>query len=234
MLSNVRRHPLFARSTPARREFQVGSLVLCLSTVGCAGAVREATEAAAPPAVESTVDELHEPYNRDKIAGILQDNEIRLASAELIGGAVGGAFDALTEEERVERLAIATGAYASKLTLTFAERWEHDVRPQISRSMNRTFDESLARLMGEETEERAAAIARTVAREAALGFQDAVQEAQRKRDGNVRPEGDILATAGDAAEATESALDVTPWLIGTIAAAVAGASGFFLAKRRES
>src|SRR5690606_4759695 len=132
--------------------------------------------------VESTVDELHEGYNREKIAAILQDEEIRAASAALVGTVVGGAFDTLTEEERAERLASATEAFVSRLASTFADRWEHEVGPRLSRTFQSMLDESLARLMSEETEVRAGAIARSISREATLGFQDAVREAQQERD----------------------------------------------------
>src|SRR5690606_9306285 len=122
-------------------------LVLCLSIFGCAGSVREATEAAAPAAVQSSVDELHEKYNRDKIAIILEDEEIRAATTERMSTIVGGAFDSLTEEKRAKRLALATETYASTLAVAFAERWEHEVSPRLSKSMQAMIDESLLRLM---------------------------------------------------------------------------------------
>lgn len=221
------------QTAKSARVHPVGLLIVCLSALGCAGTAREVTEAAAPAAVESTVDELHQPYSRDKIGDILQDEEIREASAHLVGAAVGGAWDALTEEERAERLAVATEAYASKLAFTFAENWEHEVGPRLSRSFQSVLDDSLVRLMSEETEARAGAIARSVAREAALGFQDAVREAQLKRDGKTSGGADVLATVGDAAEATESALDLTPWIIGAVAAGLGAGLGFYLARRNS-
>src|SRR5690606_36010288 len=103
---------------------------------------------------------------------------------------------------------------------------------RLSRTFQSMLDESLARLMSEETEVRAGAIARSISREATLGFQDAVREAQQERDGKVSAEADVLATVGDAAEATGSVLELWPWLIGAVAAGVGCALGFFLARRR--
>jgi hypothetical protein len=202
-----------------------------VSLVGCAETVRSATEAAAPAAVESTVDELQEPYNRDKIAAILQDEEIRAATSELMGNIAGGAFDALTEKERAERLAIATEAYTSQLTVSFAERWEQEMGPRLSGTFERVLEESLARVLSEDTEARAGSMARSIAREAALGFQDAVRDSQLRRDGATREEADILATVGDVADATETVLDWTPWIIGILAAVLGAALGFLAAQR---
>lgn len=209
----------------------LGCVVFCSTIFGCAGPIKEATEAAAPAAVESAVGELHEPYNRDKIAEILKDEEIRDASSQLVAAGVGGALDSLTEE-RAERLAVATEAFVAKLTMTFADRWESELGPRLSRSLQGALDESLGTLMSAETEARAGAIARSVAREAALGFQDAVREAQLARDGETSDDADVLAAVGDAADATGTALGLAPWLIAAVAAALGGASGFFFARKR--
>lgn len=203
---------------------------------GCAATVRESAQAAAPAAVDAAVDEADEPDNRNRIARILADPDVQKSVEGLAQSAGAGVLDSLSEAEREAQLARLTDQLVAQVGRALATSLEKDIGPAVSTMVADAVDRSLQAALDSERLERVGAsitegalrgfadfasqnqgmtqtvglVARSVGREAALGFQDAVHATEAAREQHGRDSGDVLAAAGRAADLT---LGVTPFLL---------------------
>lgn len=213
------------------------SLCFCLFALsgGCAATARESAQAAAPAAVEAAVDEAREPENRKRIAQVLDDPEVQEAVRNLSEAAGGGVLDSLESAEREARLAALTERLVAGVGRALAASMKNDLGPAVAALSAEAVNQSLDSALSPQRMEQVGAsvttgvlrgfsefaaqnqgmtqtvglVARSVGREAALGFQDAVHATDQRREGN-RESGDVLAAAGRAADLT---LGVTPFLL---------------------
>lgn len=211
----------------AQRPVIVGLLCGIVATVGgCASTIKQATKEAAPTAVKESVKVAHDPATRERLAEVLADPELRGSMATLSQAVTDGVLNAFLEKERTERAAAASDAFLVHMNRSFAQSLEHDLSPAvatlIATSARRTLDElkseqpALKQAMGE--------VAREAGRQAALGFQDAVVQADtRQRRGEAGP-GEFLASVGRASDAVLRTTSILIWaLCATVLLAVAGA-----------
>jgi hypothetical protein len=197
--------------------------------------VRESAQAAAPAAVEAAVDEAREPQNRDRIAQVLADPQVQEAVSGLAAAAGDGVFDSLDDAEREKQLTALTDKLVASMGRALASSLKTDIGPAVSVMVADAVNRSLESALSSQRMEQVGAsvtngvlrgfsefavqnpgmtqtvglVARSVGREAALGFQDAVHVTDERREDN-RESGDVLAAAGRAADLT---LGITPFLL---------------------
>jgi hypothetical protein len=253
------------------RFLAVRVAVLAMGLVGasgCAETIKQSAREAAPAAVEASVKEAHEPNNRERMAEILKDPEIREATASLAQAVMDGVLNSVSEPQRLDRIDRATEAFVSRIGTSFTLSLKKDMGPAISTLVADAVDRSVDRALNERTEQRMEAIAlavargalsgmvvdpaagsgtnaaatpalrriaHDVAREAALGIEDAVQVSTRDQKSGRDTEGAVLAAAGKAADVAQGALPLVFWLVlgGAILVALGALLWVVLLLRRQ-
>lgn len=158
----------------ARRSLLASMALSVTLSVGCAGTVKQAAREAAPAAVREGVDEVQKPETRGDIAQILADPRIRDATSALTEAIVEGALNGLTDAERAERLQRIADAFVLRIGASMGRSFERDIGPRLSATLADTFERSLERALGTETEQRLQAIALSVTRAAMQGVGEAL------------------------------------------------------------
>lgn len=130
------------------------ALLGAASTFGCGALVKQATKVAAPAAVDGAVDEASDPQTRDQIARVVNDPDIRLASAKFSEALVRGAVRGVQEQVPLEQVERLTQAIVTSMGAALAQSLERDVAPQISRTVAGAVDAALERSLSVETEAR--------------------------------------------------------------------------------
>jgi hypothetical protein len=191
---------------------------------GCGSTVRQATKEATPAAVQASVQEVHKPGTREKVAEVLADPEIRASTATLSQAVADGVLNAFTEKERVDRALAAGDAFLLHMNRSFARSLEQDLSPAVATLAATSVRRTLEELKGDQPALKQAIgeAAREAGRQAALGFQDAVVQADtRQRRGEARP-GEVLASVGRASDAVLHTTSILLWaLCATVLLAVA-------------
>lgn len=218
----------------ARHRKRLGFFcVFLLSTASaCASAVKNAAKEAAPTAVHASVKEVHEPTTRDRVADVLADPNIQSSMTELSQSVADGVLDSLTEKQRVDQAMAAGDAFLEHMNRSLAKSFEHDLSPAIAAliaaSVERTLEQ--AKTQGPLLKDAIGVAAREAGRQAALGFQDAVVESDRRRQrGEARP-GEVLASVGRASDAVMR----STWIVVAavaVALVLAAAGGVHVARR---
>lgn len=197
---------------------------------GCATTMRDVAREATPGVVEGGIDGAVDPQNQRKLAYGIDDELVAEATDRAMSGVVDGAMRSLEDPARREEVRKQVGELLKdvKLPLTI---------DGLSRSsMGDVVDESLARLTSEENRELLGKTfsisARELAKQATLGFQDAIDETRAKKDaGHLSDkEGNVLDAAARAAEDGPGYMMVASAGLGGFAAALIGA--ILLAARR--
>lgn len=141
-------------------------LVLAL---GCAETVRKTAKEATPEAVEGAIETTHDPENRRDIAQVMSDPKIKQASAELTRAVVGGALDAFTSKERLERLDEFSEALMQRVSRGLIKSMADELRPQLTMMVAESTDRALERALSQQTEQRASEFATAISRAAVRG-----------------------------------------------------------------
>lgn len=190
-------HSVFTRRDHAPFS-RIGSVCLLvavnlsfLSSVGCGSMTRQVARNATPVAVESGMQAAMSDESQQTFVEAIDPERVEQGTEKLAAGATDGLVNALGQEERQERLINAMAPVVSSIVDTAMER-------ALS-------DEQLARV-------------RELAKQATLGFQDAIDEVKTQKERGQIPEdkGNVLEAANDVAETG----DITLYLVGALAAAL--------------
>lgn len=145
-----------------------------LASAGCAETAKQAARSAAPAAAEGTLDAARKPDNRQDIATIIGDPQIREASKALAGSVADGVFDALTDEERTAALERLSARLVEHLGPALAKTTMRDLRPAMSAVIAESVDQTMARLLSDENRERAGSVVAEIAQSAVRGMSEQI------------------------------------------------------------
>lgn len=221
--------------------------------LGCGPALRDVASDATPGVVEGTVDGVVDPENQKKLAYGIDDALVAEATDRMVSGIVDGAMQSLEDPKRREELRALVGELVGDgrvpLTLTIDSINRSTVGDTVDEAITRMSSEpnqeqvrEVTRLLVKEvigtavrsarqevdTEgvgETLSAATREMAKQATLGFQDAIDETRAKKDAGHLPErkGNVLDAAARAAEQGSSYLTLAVAALGGFAAALLGA-----------
>lgn len=160
-----------------------------VSCTGCSSLTKQVARDATPVAVQSGMKTVMSDENQQATVEAIDPERVEQATEKLAAGATDGLVNALGEEERQERMAEALEPMVSSIVDT-----------AMAQALS---DDQLLRV-------------RELAKQATLGFQDAIDEVKTKKEQGTIPEdqGNVLETADDLAETG----DVTFYLIAAFAA----------------
>jgi hypothetical protein len=159
------------------------------SCLGCGSLTKQVARNATPVAVESGMKTALSDESQDAVVEAIDSERVEHATEKFAAGTIDGFVNALAEEERQERLA-------------------GSMEPMVSSLVNTAMAEALS-------DEQLLRI-RELAKQATLGFQDAIDEVKTKKERGTIPEdqANVLEAADDLAETG----DVTLYSLATLAA----------------
>jgi hypothetical protein len=149
---------------------------------------RSVARNATPAAVESGIEEATSAANQETIVQSIDPERVEEATEKVAAGATDGLVDAMSAPPRQERLTQA-------------------MEPVVAAMVNTAVESALS-------EEQLARI-RELAKQATLGFQDAIDEVKTKKEQGILPEdqGNVLEAVDDVAESG----NITLYLVGALA-----------------
>jgi len=165
------------------------ALVILVSS-GCGALTRQVARNATPAAVESGMKTAMSDENQQAAVQAIDEERVAEATEKLASGTTDGLVKALNDEERQERFAQA-------------------MAPMVTTLVDSAMETALS--------EQQLARIRELAKQATLGFQDAIDEVKTLKEQGAIPQdkANVLEAANDVAET-----DVTLYLIGGLAAAL--------------
>jgi hypothetical protein len=183
-------------------------LLAASSCCGCGAITRQVARDATPLAIDSGIEAGLSEKNQEAVVQALDPERIERATEKVAGGATDGWTRALAEDQRQERIVAAVKPIVASL-----------VSESIEVALT---DEHLTRVRG-------------LAKQATLGFQDAIDEVAEKRDRGVIPadQGNVLEAVDELAEGGRGML----YVLGAIALGLAALLGlgtvWALARKRR-
>lgn len=196
-----------ALATQSRGLILVG-LVALMGCLSCGAVTRKVAREATPAAVDSGVKAATSEKNQRVLVDSIDPEMVEEATEKTVSGSMDGMVAALSEEERQEQLAAAMRPLVASL-----------VDSSVDSALN---DENLARI-------------RELAKQATLGFQDAIDEVQEQKEEGTIPqdEGNVLTAADEVAESGEVVLYVLGALALVLALLLIAGTWWALRKKRR-
>ncbi len=184
-----------SRSTISPLFQALGALGLVLTTLACASLTKRVARDATPEAVESGIQAALSERNQDRVVAAIEPARVEEVTEKVVSGATDGWARSMNDEERSAQVAAALVPVVHSL-----------VDSSVERALS---DEHLGRI-------------RELAKQATLGFQDAIDEVTSQRE-----RGEIPADQGNVLQAVDTlAKDGATTL--TVAGAVALGLGLLL------
>lgn len=218
---------------------------LAIGVSGCGGLAREVVREATPGLVEGSVRGLNTPGLQRDLAEGVDPQAVELLAERVSGSVVDGTLRALADPARREALRDATGGLRLPLGIEHLDdvsvvraadgavaaairhiddeqvrAWARSAVDEAVRTAFTAGRDELGGLADPGTEGLGRAT-REVAKQATLGFQDALDEIRRERESGAKSEdeGSILFAASKAVESGEVILDV--WRVSLIMTGIA-------------
>jgi hypothetical protein len=178
------------------------------SCLACSAVTRQVARDATPAAVDSGIQAGTSDKNQEALVEAIEPERVEEATEKLAAGAADGWTDAMEDDQRQARIVEAVAPVVTSLV-----------------------DESMEAVLSEEHLARI----RELAKQATLGFQDAIDEVAEQRDQGTIPsdQGNVLEAVDRVAEGGDTAI----YVIGAIAvllAVLAGAGvGWAFGRKRQ-
>jgi hypothetical protein len=216
-----------------RRIRSCSAVLLAGAAIGCTTTLRHVAAEVTPGVIAGAVQGLADPETQRVLLSAVDEGRVKTMTARLSAGIVDGVLESLEDPARRARLeAIVSGlaakaagaAVESSLTHVLdagvQDRLRLALRATLIDVINVTFD-TVATRTGTPEERTASfgAAAHEIAKQATLGFQDALDDTRRDRaSGKMEPkDGALLIAAGDASATGSRIL----WTLGIGLAALA-------------
>jgi len=196
-----------------------------LAATGCASTVEKVARQTTPAIIEEGVEKVADPRTQRKLVESIDEELVEKAARRITAGVVDGTLDAFAEDERKARVSGIAAKFVLPLSIRTIEPQaitgaihasmesalgrDNQARMErfsaaLSRSLIAGFaegaGEQLGPGVGDKINESLGKSAREIAKQATLGFQDAISEAEEKRKKG-ESDASVLSFAGKAAEA---------------------------------
>jgi|GEM_PF-5149894 len=195
------------------KNFDKSLAILCAvaawSCCACSGVTKQVARDATPVAVDSGIEAGVSDKNQEAVVQAIEPERVERATEKVAAGATDGWTNAMGEEERQARVAAAMAPIVASL-----------VHESLETALS---DEQLARV-------------RELAKQATLGFQDAIDEVTEKRDQGAMPlsKGNVLEAVDQIAESGGTALYVVGALAFVLAVLLGAGATWALGRRRHA
>jgi hypothetical protein len=185
----------------------VGTTLLAMIPCGCGAILREAVKDVTPEVITDAVKELANPETQQQVIAAVDESRVKALTARLSAGFVDGVLDSLEEPARRARLeaivnGIASKAAGSATDTVLARVLDEGVEARMRLAMRGTLLDLLKAGGSEEQTKAFGVAAHEIARQATLGFQDALDDTRRDRASGKMPkvDGAIVIAANNASQ----------------------------------
>lgn len=236
--------------TSARSTKLLSTLVILgsLTAVGCASTIEKVARQTTPAIIDEGVKKAADPQTQRTLVESIDEELVEKAARRITAGVVDGTLDAFADGERNARVSKIADKFVLPLSIQTIEpqaitgainaAMETALGPEgqvkmerfssaLSKSLIAGFAEGtgehLGPGVGDRINEALGKSAREIAKQATLGFQDAITEAEEKRKKG-EADSSVLSFAGKAAEAGIGGITI----LAAIAVVVAVALGIAL------
>ncbi|MCY1061318.1 hypothetical protein [Nannocystis sp. SCPEA4] len=164
-----------SRPLAGRRPLAV-ALGLVLWDMSCATGTERMVRTAVPAAIDETLNSLEDPQVRKRIDGLLDLPEVQKAARELAEQVAAGAFDGLTDEQRVAKVKQLSEDYVGALTKAVGDGLREDVSPAVVDTTKRAVEQAIASALSPSTRQGAAAMAEALTRRTVTTLSESVRD----------------------------------------------------------
>jgi hypothetical protein len=178
--------------------------------LGCASMMNDAAKGAVPGMVSGVAEGLADPNNQRLLLSSVDEGRVKTASARLSAGFMDGVLDTLenpTRRKRIETVlnGLTTMVAGTAVDSVFARVFDEKLQGRMRLAMRQDVAELIGTVFDAvganagTSEERTAAISGVVhdiAKQATLGFQDALDETRRDRVSGAMPKADGALVIG--------------------------------------
>jgi len=218
--------------TPDRSAAMLACALMIGALAGCASTAEKVARQTTPAIIEEGAKKAADPRIQRELVESIDEELVEKAARRITAGVVDGTLDAFAEDERKARVTGIAQKFVLPLSIKAIEpqaitgaidasvesalRQENQVKMEqfasaLSKSLIAGFaegaQEQLGPGAGAKIDESLGKSAREIAKQATLGFQDAITEAEEKRKKG-ESDGSVLSFAGKAAEAGISGLAI--------------------------
>jgi hypothetical protein len=184
--------------------------------VGCAAMMRDAAEEVTPAVIASAAKELADPNTQRQMVAAIDEGRVQTVAARLSAGFVDGVLDTLEDPARRARLeailnGLAATAAGAATDAILARALDEKVQVRMRLAMRATvtdlitviFETVDSKIGSPEGRSNAfGAAAHDIAKQATLGFQEALDDTRRERASGTmaQEDGALLIAAGNASQ----------------------------------
>jgi hypothetical protein len=183
------------------------AVALAGAHVGCASMFREVAKGAVPEVIASAVTELADPVMQRQVVAAVDEGRVKELTARLSAGIVDGVLDALEDPARRHRLeaivdGLATRAAGSATDSVLAHALDEKVQVRMRLALGAALIDLIRTGSSAEQTVAFGAAAHEIAKQATLGFQDALDDTRRDRASGRMPKADgaLLIAANNASK----------------------------------
>jgi hypothetical protein len=192
----------------------IAVVALAIVPLGCATIMKDAAKGAAPGVISGVAEGLADPNNQRLLLESVDEGRVKTMSARLSAGFMDGVLATLEDPTRRRRLDTILNGLTTMVAGTAVDSvFGHVLDEKVQARLRLAMRENATDLMGAvfdtvdsrvgTSDERTAAISKVVheiAKQATLGFQDALDETRRDRISGAMPKADgaLVIGANDA------------------------------------
>jgi hypothetical protein len=243
-------------SGPSTKLLSTLVMIGSLAAVGCASTVEKVARQTTPAIVDEGVKKIADPQVQRTLVDSIDEELVEKAARRITAGVVDGTLDAFADGERNARVSKIADKFVLPLSIQTIEpqaitrainaAMETALGPEGQAKMER-FSAALSKALiagfaegagehlgpgvGDRINESLGKSAREMAKQATLGFQDAITEAEEKRKKG-ETDGSVLSFAGKAAEAGISGITLLA-AIAVLAAVALGVALLVVVRRNR-
>jgi len=131
---------------------------------------------AVPAAIDETLTTLEDPKVRERIDDLLELPEVQKAARELAEQVAAGAFDGLTDAQRVARVKQISAEYVGALTKAVGDGLREDVSPAVVDATRRAVEQAVQSALSPSARQGAAAMAEALTRRTVTTLSEALRD----------------------------------------------------------
>lgn len=221
-----------AGRTPSMKLLSSLVILGALAATGCASTVEKVARQTTPAIIEEGVNKVADPQTQRKVVESIDEELVEKAARRITAGVVDGTLDAFADGERnarvskiadkfvlplsiqtIEPQAITSAIHAAMETAlgpdgqVKMERFSAALSKSLIAGLAEGAGDQIGPGVGDRINESLGKSAREIAKQATLGFQDAISESEAKRKKG-EADASVLSFAGKAAEAGISGITI--------------------------
>ncbi|MCY0988874.1 hypothetical protein OV203_17185 [Nannocystis sp. ILAH1] len=132
--------------------------------MSCATGTEKMVRRAVPAGIDETLNTLEDPRTQKRIEGLLDLPEVQKAARDLAGQVAAGAFDGLTDDQRLAKVRQVSEDYVGALSKAVGQGLREDVSPALVDTTRQAVEQAIHAALSPATRQGAANMAEALTR----------------------------------------------------------------------